>query len=55
MIKIKEFTDITYAVDSKVAVITINRPDRYNALRGRTVDELLAAFKYAWVDKKLVR
>ena len=53
MIKIKEFTDITYAVDSKVAVITINRPDRYNALRGRTVDELLAAFKYAWVDKKV--
>ena len=53
MIQIKEFTDITYAVDSKVAVITINRPDRYNALRGRTVDELLAAFKYAWVDKKV--
>ena len=38
MIKISEFTDITYTVTDQVAVITINRPDRYNALRGRTVD-----------------
>ena len=53
MIKINEFTDITYSVESNIVVITINRPERYNALRGRTVDELLAAFKYAWVDKKV--
>ena len=33
--------------------MTINRPDRYNALRGRTVDELLAGFKTAWVDPKV--
>ncbi|MDE0975538.1 MAG: enoyl-CoA hydratase-related protein, partial [Candidatus Nanopelagicales bacterium] len=51
MIKISEFTDITYAVTDQVAVITINRPDRYNALRGRTVDELIYAFRYAYVDK----
>ena len=38
MIKISEFTDITYELNYQVAVITINRPDRYNALRGRTVD-----------------
>ena len=50
MIRIEEFTDITYAVVDNVAVITINRPDRYNALRGRTVDELIYAFRYAWVD-----
>jgi dihydroxynaphthoic acid synthetase len=53
MIKINEFTDITYLVESNIVVITINRPERYNALRGRTVDELLAAFQYAWVDKKV--
>ena len=53
MIKPSEFTDITYEVSELIATITINRPDRYNALRGRTVDELLAAFKHAWVDKKV--
>lgn len=53
MIKINEFTDITYSVESNFVVITINRPERYNALRGRTVDELLAAFKHAWVNKKV--
>lgn len=50
MINKEDFTDITYSVDDGVAVITINRPDRYNALRGRTVDELIYAFRYAWVD-----
>ena len=53
MIKPSEFTDITYEVSELISTITINRPDRYNALRGRTVDELLAAFKHAWVDKKV--
>jgi naphthoate synthase len=53
MIKVNEFTDVTYDVSDAIATITINRPDRYNALRGRTVDELLAAFKYAWVDNSV--
>ena len=53
MIKPSEFTDITYEVSELIATITINRPDRYNALRGRTVDELLAAFKHAWVDNRV--
>lgn len=53
MIEIKDFTDIKYEIDAGVAVITINRPDRYNALRGRTVDELLSAFKFAWVNKQI--
>ena len=53
MITIEEFTDISYEVDEGVAVITINRPDRYNALRGRTVDELIYAFRYAWVVGKV--
>jgi naphthoate synthase len=50
MIAKEDFTDITYEVEDGVAVITINRPDRYNALRGRTVDELIYAFRYCWVD-----
>ncbi|WP_064444773.1 enoyl-CoA hydratase-related protein [Rhodococcus sp. YH3-3] len=43
-----DFTDVTYKVDNGLAWITINRPDRYNAFRARTVDELVKAFKHAW-------
>jgi naphthoate synthase len=43
-----EFTDVTYETDSGLAWITINRPDRYNAFRARTVDELVKSFKRAW-------
>jgi naphthoate synthase len=51
-VRLDEFTDVWYEpVDGGVCVITINRPDRMNAFRGRTVDELISAFKYAWVDK----
>lgn len=45
-----EFTDILYEVDRGLAWITINRPERLNAFRGRTVDELIKAFKRAWAD-----
>ncbi len=44
-----EFTDVTYEVQNGVAWITINRPDRYNSFRARTIDELVTAFKRAWV------
>lgn len=43
-----EFTDVTYEVENGLAWITINRPDRYNAFRARTVDELVKSFKKAW-------
>ena len=45
-----EFTDITYEVDNGLAWITINRPERYNAFRAQTVDELVMAFKRAWAS-----
>ncbi|MDH6285009.1 1,4-dihydroxy-2-naphthoyl-CoA synthase, partial [Prescottella agglutinans] len=32
-----DFTDVTYEVENGLAWITINRPDRYNAFRARTV------------------
>ena len=53
MIKVEDFTDVTYVLEGPVAIITINRAERYNALRGRTVDELIYAFRYAWVDSKI--
>ena len=45
-----DFTDVTYEVDEGLAWITINRPERYNAFRAQTVDELVMAFKRAWAS-----
>jgi 2-ketocyclohexanecarboxyl-CoA hydrolase len=50
-IAMDDLQDITYEVDRGLAWITINRPERHNAFRGRTVDELLRAFKAAWADR----
>jgi dihydroxynaphthoic acid synthetase len=52
-VRVEDFADVRYAVDDAVAVITIDRPDRYNAFRGRTVDELIAAFKTAWASHEV--
>lgn len=42
------YQDILYEERADgVARITINRPDRYNAFRGQTVDELIDAFQRA--------
>ncbi len=43
-----DFTDVTYKVEDGLAWITINRPERYNAFRAQTVDELIKSFKRAW-------
>lgn len=45
------FEDIIYERRNAAAIITINRPERYNAFRGRTVDELIKAFRLAWADR----
>ena len=44
------YEDIIYAIDGVAAIITINRPERYNAFRGQTVDELIHAMRAAWSD-----
>jgi dihydroxynaphthoic acid synthetase len=46
------FEDITYVVEDSAAIITINRPGRYNAFRARTVEEMIKAFRLAWVDRQ---
>jgi 2-ketocyclohexanecarboxyl-CoA hydrolase len=43
-----ELTDVRYEVEDGLAWITIDRPDRMNAFRARTVDELIACLKRAW-------
>ena len=43
------YEDILYTEKDCVATITINRPDKYNAFRAQTVEELISAFnKAAW-------
>lgn len=43
--------DVRYEVDRGLAWITIDRPERHNAFRGQTIDELIRAFKAAWADR----
>jgi 2-ketocyclohexanecarboxyl-CoA hydrolase len=45
-----DLTDVLYDASDGIATVTINRPEVYNAFRAQTVDELIGAFKAAWVD-----
>jgi 2-ketocyclohexanecarboxyl-CoA hydrolase len=45
-----ELTDVSYEVEDGLAWITIDRPDRLNAFRARTVDELIHCLKRAWAS-----
>ena len=47
------FEDVLYEPRDGIAWITINRPTVRNAFRGRTVDELIAAFRAAWHDAEV--
>ncbi|MEX2209183.1 MAG: enoyl-CoA hydratase-related protein [Myxococcota bacterium] len=42
--------DVRYEVERGLAWITIDRPERFNSFRARTVDELIRCFKAAWSD-----
>ncbi len=42
-----DLTDTRYEVENGLAWITIDRPDRMNAFRARTVDELIHLFTRA--------
>ncbi|HEY9250745.1 MAG TPA: 2-ketocyclohexanecarboxyl-CoA hydrolase [Rariglobus sp.] len=47
------YEDILYAEKDGVATITINRPERYNAFRGKTCTELLDAFNRAGWNREI--
>src|SRR3982751_2974445 len=46
----EELTDVLYDVEGGLATITINRPERMNAFRARTIDEMNHCMKRAWAD-----
>jgi 2-ketocyclohexanecarboxyl-CoA hydrolase len=48
-----DYQDILYEVRDGAAYITINRPEKYNAFRARTCDELIHAFGKAGWDKSI--
>ena len=48
-----QFQDITYEIRKGVAWIVINRPDKMNAFRGTTCDELIKALYKAGYDKQV--
>jgi naphthoate synthase/2-ketocyclohexanecarboxyl-CoA hydrolase len=47
------YTDITYDIVDRVATITINRPEKRNAFREETLDELIDAFGSAEADRNV--
>ncbi len=48
-----ELTDTRYEVQDGLAWITIDRPERMNAFRARTVDELIDHFTHAWASDEV--
>jgi 2-ketocyclohexanecarboxyl-CoA hydrolase len=48
-----QYQDILYDVRRGAAWITINRPEKMNAFRGRTCDELIHAFNRAGYDREI--
>ena len=48
-----QYQDILFDKRDGVATITINRPDKLNAFRGQTVEELIHAFEDAGWDKSI--
>jgi 2-ketocyclohexanecarboxyl-CoA hydrolase len=46
-----DYQDIIYDVSGPVARITINRPEKLNAFRAETCEELIDAFKRAGADR----
>ncbi len=50
---VKEFEDITYHKKDGMARIAFDRPEIRNAFRPRTIDEMIEAFRDAWMDNNI--
>ena len=47
------YEDIIYEKAEGIATVTMNRPDVLNAFRGKTVHEMIDAFRDAWRDRTI--
>ena len=45
-----KLSDIRYEVERGLATVTIDRPERLNAFRAQTVEEMIGCLKRAWSD-----
>ena len=50
LIAVQDFTCTLYRVKDHICLITLNRPERRNALNRRAYDEIEAAFRHAHAD-----
>ena len=50
---VKEYSDITYHKADGMARIAFNRPESRNAFRPQTIDEMIDAFRHAWMDQEI--
>jgi len=48
-----QLQDVLYTAENGVARITINRPEKYNAFREETLDDLIVAFSEAESDRSV--
>ncbi|MCS6843616.1 MAG: 1,4-dihydroxy-2-naphthoyl-CoA synthase [Caldilineales bacterium] len=47
---VREYSDITYHQAEGIARIAFNRPEVRNAFRPQTIDQMIEAFRHAWMD-----
>lgn len=52
-IEAKPYEDITYQKADGMARIAFNRPERRNAFRPKTINEMIEAFELAWEDPEV--
>lgn len=48
--EVKAYSDITYHKGEGIARIAFNRPEVRNAFRPQTIDQMIEAFRDAWMD-----
>lgn len=50
---VKEYSEITYHKADGMARIAFNRPESRNAFTPLTIDEMIDAFRHAWMDPEI--
>lgn len=52
-VEVKSYEDITYHKAEGMARIAFNRPEIRNAFRPTTIDEMIDAYRHAWMDSEV--